>query len=141
MGPGRHRRKKPWSRVVARAVLVLGFVLVLGGISDFAYRAQIHALCSDTNSDVLSSKSWFKPDPLDCIEDSPTADTRLQVDALIVLVGILLLIGAGVTLSRAQHRTKRAVLATELAVLILTVVYSLLWFFTVYLERTRSIQR
>ena len=128
MGHVSHRKKKRWRKTAARAVLVSGIVLLIGGSVDFIYHAQTYAGRSATVSDLLTSGPWLRPTSTDCAEGLLGIEGHLQQDAMAAMVGILLACGAGLPLAKLRRRTKRLLYLTEVAFAVVGTVYTALLF-------------
>ena len=127
-----HHHQRSSSRRKRRLIATTGavaFVALLFTVSDFTHRALS---TSDCFVGVASSNSGgaIAPDASACEEAIDVRNTRLQIDILATLAAIGGVIYAGLTLYHARRRTKLAVLAVLLAVLILAFAYTLLWYFT-----------
>ena len=127
MGHVSHNKKKRWRKTAARAALVLGIVLLVGSSVDFIYHAQTYAECSATASDLLTSVPWLRPGT-DCAEGLLGIEGHLRQDAMAAMVGILLACGAGIPLSKFRRRTKRLLVLTEVAFVVVGTVYTVLLF-------------
>jgi hypothetical protein len=127
MGHVSHNKKKRWRKTAARAVLVLGIVLLIGSSIDFIYHARTYAECSATASDLLTSASWSRPSDAECAEGLGI-EGHLRQDAMAAMVGILLACGAGIPLAKARRRTKRLLVLTEVAFVVVGTVYTALLF-------------
>jgi hypothetical protein len=96
------------------------------GLACFIYLAHVQAICSPTNSDILSPEAWWTPDIEDCTMGRSTIEQYQRFDALVIISGVMIVLGAWVVLSRARRRTKRLIIAGELSVVVLVIVYAAL---------------
>jgi hypothetical protein len=128
MGHVSHSKKMRWRKPAARAVLVLGIVLLIESSIDFIYHAETYAECSATASDLLTWVPWLRPSGTDCDEGLQAIERHLRLDAMAAMVGILLACGAGIPLSKFRRRTKRLLVLTEVAFVVVGTVYTALLF-------------
>ena len=128
MGHVSHSKKKRWRKTAARAVLVLGIVLLIGSSIDFIYHARTYAACSATASDLLTGVAWSRPSEAECAEGLLGIEGRLRQDAMAAMLGILLACGAGIPLSKFRRRTKRLLFLTEVAFVVVGSAYTVLLF-------------
>lgn len=128
MGHVSHSKKKRWRKTAARAVLVVGIVLLIGSSVDFIYHARTYAECSATAPDLLTGVAWSRPSEAECAEGLLGIEGHLRQDAMAAMVGILLACGAGIPLSKFRRRTKRLLVLTEVAFVVVGTVYTVLLF-------------
>jgi hypothetical protein len=121
-----HRRKRVLRKIVFRGLLAVGIVALVGGFAGFVYHAHAKAVCSDANSDFVSSGTWLKPGPGDCLELVPEIERDQRLDAIAFLLGLLMTTVGGLALTRAHRRTRRMVLIVAAIVVAVGVVYILL---------------
>ncbi|HZD32139.1 MAG TPA: hypothetical protein VE779_10815 [Candidatus Angelobacter sp.] len=124
----RHHHHNRKARRIARILRIVAIVIMGSGVATFAYNAYWQSVCSDKNSDLVTSVPFIRPDKASCVS-LWNVESYLRLSALAVLVAIAMIIGASVTLSDARRNTKRLALSIEVVVLLLIVAYSLLWMF------------
>jgi hypothetical protein len=118
-----HRGKRALTKAATRIALVLGALVFLGGFADFGYHAQLQAMCSDTNSDLLTSDRWISPGPADCVDPTLDIAEHFRFDVMVALSGLALVVFAAIIQSKMHRRAKRAWLMLESAVVTVTLAY------------------
>jgi hypothetical protein len=123
------------SREKRRLIAMIGavaLVVLVFTVADFARRAFSMSECFDEKAASTAGKA-MRSEALQrtaCGQAIAARNEHLQIDFLAVLATVCTALYAGLTLSHARRRTKVAVLAAVLVVLILAITYSLLWYFT-----------
>jgi hypothetical protein len=128
MAHGSHHKRRSASKAAARVVLVLAAVIFGGAIFHFSYTAYESGQCFTTDADSISTETRPRRpiDSGDCRSIIASSENHQRSDAAIALLAVVLMIGAGVRLSKASRRTRRLVLVAEIAVVTLGVVYTVL---------------
>ena len=129
-----HRHHRRLSREKRRLIAMIGavaLVVLVFTVADFARRAFSMSECFDEKAASATGEAMWSeaPQRTACRQAIAARNEHLQIDLLAVFVTVGTALYAGLTLSRARRRTKVAVLAAVLVVLILATTYSLLWYF------------
>lgn len=123
----RHRHRSR-SKSAARIVLVLGMLVFVGVAVHFAYAAHESAECYRASADAFTGEPEREVpvDSAECRLILSHNEQHQRVDAIIAMLAIVILAGAGVRLSKASRRTRRIVLMVEVVVVALGIVYTIL---------------
>lgn len=130
----RHHHHNRSARYVAWGLVAFALLVITAAAADFVYYASQSSECFVDNPDPLSGEARPRQavESGDCFEMILHRDMHQRLDAVGVMLGILLLIGSGVSLSKAHRRTKRIALGLEAVALVLAVFYGLLWAYSVH---------
>jgi hypothetical protein len=129
MGHVSHHKRRSASRTAARIMLILAAVTFSAAIGHFSYTAYESSQCYTANTSDPFSTEPLPQTPIDsdsCRAIIAGGDEHQRTDAAIAILAAVLLIGAGVRLSKASHRTRRLVLVAEIIVVTIGALYTIL---------------
>ena len=109
-------------------MLIVAAVTFGAAIFHFSYTAYESSQCStDAGSPFTTETLPRRPiDSGDCRAILAGGDEHQRTDAAIAVLAVVLMIGAGVRLSKASRRTRRLALAAEIVVVTVGVFYTIL---------------